>query len=180
MFALRFAPLLLLATSFVSGIAVVEKRATTADVQSCAIQFYPFYICSCTRSFSGIWGTATDTTITPLISELTAALNTATASLAALGPVSSTKRQSEDDIANSVAGLVIEITQALDILLLDAAFDVKILLAGVDVALHKLLLGLDGVLIGVVSLVAHLLVGVAGVLESLGFTLTIALLGLGL
>jgi hypothetical protein len=51
-------------------------------------------------------GNASDETVTPLINDLTAALDTATASLATLSPVEARKRQSDDDIANLVAGIL--------------------------------------------------------------------------
>ncbi|KAF7333305.1 Sc15 protein [Mycena sanguinolenta] len=181
MFAFRFASLFLLATSFVSGAAVVEKRSSTADIETVLNTLKnstDSILPQITALSSG--GTATDATVTPLITDLTTALNTATASLATLTPVTSTKRQSDDDIANLVAGIVTDIANALDTLLGDASAipDLGTLLSGVDTALDQVLVGLETLLAGVLNLVATLLVDVAGLLRSLAFGLTLASLGL--
>jgi len=181
MFALRFAPLFLFATSFVSGAAVVEKRSSTADIETVFNTLKgstDSILPQITSLVSG--GNATDDTVTPLINDLTAALDTATASLATLTPVSSSKRQSDDDIANLIAGIITDITNALDGLLGDAASipDLGSLLAGVDTSLDQVLVGLETLLAGVLNLVANLLVDVAGLLKSLAFGLTLASLGL--
>jgi hypothetical protein len=44
--------------------------------------------------------------VTPLISQLTTAFNTAQASLGQLSPVESRKRQSDEDVAVLVAGII--------------------------------------------------------------------------
>ncbi|KAJ7912901.1 hypothetical protein B0H13DRAFT_2472452 [Mycena leptocephala] len=188
MFALRFASLFLLSTTFVSasptpaaGVALVDKRATTADIETVfntlkgsTDSILP-QITSLVSS-----GTATDATVTPLINELTAAFDTATASLATLSPVELRKRQSDDDIANLVAGILTDVTNALDGLLGEAASIPALggLLAGVDTSLNQVLLGLEILLAGVLNLVATLLVDVAGLLRSLALGLTLATLGL--
>ncbi|KAJ7250702.1 hypothetical protein C8J57DRAFT_1451690 [Mycena rebaudengoi] len=184
MFALRFASLFLLSTTFVSASPtpngdLVEKRASTADIQtvfttlkSTTDSILP-QIADLASS-----GTATDETVTPLINDLTTALNTATDSLGALPALS--KRQSDDDVANLVAGIVIDITNVLDGLLGSASTIPALggLLAGVDVALNQVLFGLERLLAGVLNLVATLLVDVANLLRSLAFGLTLASLGL--
>ncbi|TDL20465.1 hypothetical protein BD410DRAFT_725859 [Rickenella mellea] len=104
-------------------------------------------------------GTATDDTVTPLINDLTAALDTATASLGALDATSILKkRQSSDDIANLVAGIITDITNALDSLLGTASTIPALggLLAGVDTSLNQVLKGLEQLLAGVLNLVANL------------------------
>ncbi|ESK91183.1 sc15 protein [Moniliophthora roreri MCA 2997] len=125
-------------------------------------------------------GNASDETVTPLFNQLTTALDTATASLAELEPSSSRKRQSDDDIANLVAGIVTDITNALSGLTAQAAAipTLGVLLAGVDTSLAQVLSGLEILLAGVLRLVANLLVDVAALLRSLAFGLTLAALGL--
>ncbi|KAJ7704846.1 hypothetical protein B0H17DRAFT_1126482 [Mycena rosella] len=188
MFALRFTSLFLLATSFVSasptplaGLTAVEKRASTADIEtvfntlkSSTDSILP----QITALVSG--GNATDDTVTPLINDLTGALDTATASLAALPATTSSKRQSDDDIANLVAGIITDVTNALDGLLGTASTIPALggLLAGVDTSLNQVLIGLETLLAGVLTLVANLLVDVAGLLKSLALGLTLATLGL--
>ncbi|KAF7364578.1 Sc15 protein [Mycena venus] len=166
---------------FVSGAAVVEKRSSTADIESVLNTLKSStdtILPQITALTSG--GTASDATVTPLISDLTAALDTASASLATLSPVESRKRQSDDDIANLVAGIVTDVANALDGLLSEASTipDLGTLLAGVDTSLNQVLVGLETLLAGVLNLVATLLVDVAGLLRSLALGLTLASLGL--
>ncbi|KAJ7581189.1 hypothetical protein C8J56DRAFT_1015903 [Mycena floridula] len=127
-------------------------------------------------------GNATDDTVTPIINDLTSALDNATSALAALTPSTrrSLKRQSDDDIANLVAGIVTDIANALDTLLADTSTipALSTLLAGVDTSLNQVLKGLETLLAGVLNLVANLLVDVAALLRSLAFGLTLASLGL--
>ncbi|KAJ7819298.1 hypothetical protein B0H13DRAFT_2378472 [Mycena leptocephala] len=169
MFALRFASLFLLSTTFVSasptpaaGVALVDKRSTTADIETVfntlkgsTDSILP-QITSLVSS-----GTATDATVTPLINELTAAFDTATASLATLSPVELRKRQSDDDIANLVAGIL---TVRRDQRARRAPRRSRSipalggLLAGVDTSLNQVLLGLEILLAGVLNLVATLYV----------------------
>jgi hypothetical protein len=123
-------------------------------------------------------GNASDDTVTPLINDLTAAFDTATASLATLSPVEARKRQSDDDIADLVAGIltvrsftcliikahcsycVWDVAGALGGLLADASSIPALggLLAGVDTSLNQVLLGLEVLLAGVLKLVANLYV----------------------
>ncbi|KAK7006409.1 Sc15 protein [Favolaschia claudopus] len=182
MFALRFAPLFLFATSFVSGAAVVHKRSSTADIETVfnTLKSSTDSILPQINSLVA-GGTASDATVTPLINDLTAALDTATASLASLDPVGeSSKRQSDDEIANLVAGILTDITNALDGLLGEAASipTLGVLLAGIDTSLNQVLRGLEQLLAGVLRLVANLLVDVANLLRSLALGLTLATLGL--
>ncbi|KAJ7723621.1 hypothetical protein DFH07DRAFT_855672 [Mycena maculata] len=184
MFALRFVSLFLLSANIASasptvnpaGATAVEKRASTADIETVfnTLKSSTDTILPQITAL-GSSGTATDTSVTPLISELTAALNTATASLAALPTTETKKRQTEDDIAILAAGLVTDIANTFN------GFPVPgldVLLVEVDVALNELLVGLDTLLVGVSVLVAGLLSGVAGVLDGLGLGLVLGLLGL--
>ncbi|KAK7000314.1 Sc15 protein [Favolaschia claudopus] len=199
MFALRFAPLFLFAASFVSGAAVeqrspagivadadkpiwvTEKRSSTADVEA-VLNTLKGSTDSILPQIDALvsGGTASDATVTPLINELTSALDTASASLGGLSPVSSRKRQSDDDIANLVAGILTDVTNTLDGLLGEAASIPALggLLAGVDTSLNQVLVGLETLLAGVLRLVANLLVDVANLLRSLALGLTLATLGL--
>ncbi|KAJ6530956.1 hypothetical protein DFH09DRAFT_934025 [Mycena vulgaris] len=189
MFALRFTSLFLLATSFVSaipapapaGAAIVEKRASTADIVT-VFNTLKGSTDSILPQITGLvsGGNATDATVTPLINDLTAAFDIATASLAALPPTDAAKRQSDDDVATLVAGILTDVTNALDGLLGTASTIPALggLLAGVDVSLNQVLKGLETLLAGVLTLVANLLVDVAGLLRSLALGLTLASLGL--
>ncbi|KAJ7183787.1 hypothetical protein C8R46DRAFT_1209927 [Mycena filopes] len=179
MFALRFASLFLLGTSLASAV-VIDTRASTADVETVfnTLKSSTDSILPQIDSLvSG--GTATDDTVTPLIAELTAALDTATASLGTLA-LGGLKRQSDDDVANLVAGIISDITKTLDGLLGTASTIPALggLLAGVDTSLNQVLLGLEILLAGVLNLVANLLVDVAGLLRSLALGLTLGTLGL--
>ncbi|KAJ7768578.1 hypothetical protein DFH07DRAFT_1007767 [Mycena maculata] len=184
MFTLRFVSLFLLSATLASagptvspaGATAVEKGASTASVETVfnTLKGSTGTILPKITAL-GSSGTASDTSVTPLISELTAAINTASASLAALPTTETQKRQSEDDIAILAAGLVTDIANTFN------GFPVPgldVLLVEVDVALNELLVGLDVLLVGVSVLVSGLLVGVAGVLEGLGLGLVLGLLGL--
>ncbi|KAJ7439111.1 hypothetical protein FB451DRAFT_1447434 [Mycena latifolia] len=187
MLALRFTSLFLLASTFVAASPAaplpgsVEKRASTADIQT-VLTTLQTSTGSILPQIDAVVanGTATDATVTPLINELTAALDTATASLAALPATTGSKRQSDDDIANLVAGIITDIANALEGLLGTATTIPGLggLLAGVDTSLNQVLVGLETLLAGVLNLVANLLVDVAGLLRSLALGLTLATLGL--
>ncbi|KAJ6479106.1 hypothetical protein C8R45DRAFT_359077 [Mycena sanguinolenta] len=182
MFALRFAPLFLFATSFVSGAAVVEKRSTAADVET-VLNTLKSSTDSILPQITALTsaGTATDATITPLINDLTTALDTATSSLGALTPVPVLSGLlSEAAVASLIAGIVTDVAQALDTIPTDASAipDLSSLLGGVDTALSQVLSGLETLLAGVLALVSVLLADVAGLLNSLGLGLTLGLLGL--
>ncbi|KAJ7172813.1 hypothetical protein C8R43DRAFT_874035 [Mycena crocata] len=188
MFALRFASLFLLAASFVSasptpaaGLVAVEKRASTADVQAVFNTLKDStdtILPQINALVSG--GTATDDTVTPLIKELTSAVYVATASLNGMQvDFDIARRQSDDEIAILVAGIVTDITNALDGLAGSAASIPALtgLLTGLDSSLHEVLLGLETLLAGVLNLVANLLVDVAALLRSLALGLTLTALG---
>ncbi|KAJ7676741.1 hypothetical protein DFH06DRAFT_976328 [Mycena polygramma] len=167
MFALRFASVFLLAVTLASaspastpaGLAVVDKRASTAAVQTVFTKLK-----SSTDSILPqidalvTGGKASEATVTPLIGELTTALNTATVSLSSLPP--SFKRQTEDEVATLIAGIITEISTTLSGLSGSAAAIPAIgtLIIPIDVALQELLVGLDVVLTGVVTLVSGLCV----------------------
>ncbi|KAK7052953.1 hypothetical protein VNI00_004273 [Paramarasmius palmivorus] len=121
-------------------------------------------------------GNATEDNLTPLFTQLTTALDTATASLGDLEPSSSRKRQSDDDIANLVAGIVTDISDSVSGITDVAA--IAALFPGLDASLAQVLKGLETLLAGVLNLVATLLVDVAALLRRLAFGLTLAALGL--
>ncbi|THU84133.1 hypothetical protein K435DRAFT_688171, partial [Dendrothele bispora CBS 962.96] len=130
-------------------------------------------------------GKVTEDSVTPLIGQLTVALNNTVDDLAnipASEPESgSSKRQSDDDTANLVAGIVTDITNTLNGLLSSAASIPTLsnaLLSGVGVFLNQALVGLETLLAGVFNLIATLLVYVVGLLRSLAFGLVLASLGL--
>ncbi|KAJ3740560.1 hypothetical protein DFH05DRAFT_1581627 [Lentinula detonsa] len=187
MFFSRFFAVFFLFASFgivtsVPSNAAVQKRQDTADIETILNTLKSSTDSILPQITSvGQSGNASDTTVTPLINELNTALNTATSSLAALQTSSrKARRQSDDDIATLVAGILTDIADSLSTLLDDAAAipDLGSLLTGVDAALDEVLKGLEILLAGVLTLVADLLVDVAGLLSSLAFGLTLASLGL--
>jgi len=110
----------------------------------------------------------------PPIESLIAALNTAKTSLAKLPKSSVSKRQSSDELASLVAGIVNAIVQVVATLVADLSIIPLLagLLLGVDAALAEVLLGLGIVLKGVLTLVAALLINVATLLKDIAFDLT--------
>lgn len=100
---------------------------------------------------------ANDATVTPLITQLTTAIDAASASLAALPPSSrrSVKRDAVDDVAFIVAGIVRDISIVLDELLghRGTILTLDVLLATVDVSLHQLLSDVELLLAGVLKVV---------------------------
>ena len=104
-------------------------------------------------------GNVSDDSVTPSINEITSVLGTAASSLSGLSASSSkVKRQSDDDIANLVAGIITDLTETLDGLLASASSipDLGSLLSGIDSSLNQVLVGLETLLAGVLELVANL------------------------
>ncbi|KAJ7865023.1 hypothetical protein B0H14DRAFT_2735057 [Mycena olivaceomarginata] len=168
MLALRFAPILLLATSFVAAIpapagANVAKRSSTADVVNVFNTLKGSTDSILPRINSLVSsGTASDATVTPLISQLTTAFNTAQA-----------KRQSDEDVAVLVAGIVTAVPPHIPAL--------PGLIVQIDIARQELLIGLDVILAGVLTLVGGLYAFRGRrLLKSLGLGLVLLLLSLGL
>ncbi|KAF8060252.1 hypothetical protein FPV67DRAFT_337241 [Lyophyllum atratum] len=193
MFAGRVASLFLFSLTFtaVSGTptpkdavtpALVKRVGTSSDVQAVFTTLKTStdsILPQIDSLVSG--GTATDATVTPLIRQLTSALDTATSSLTGIqGPVSTNGGPSEDEIAALVAGIVSEIAKTLSGLQGLSAVIPSLgpLLAGVNFSLNQVLLGLGILLDGVLTLVATLLASVAGLLRSLGLGLLLGSLGL--
>ncbi|PVF97294.1 hypothetical protein CPB86DRAFT_707364 [Serendipita vermifera] len=122
--------------------------------------------------------------LTPLFADLTGSLDTAAASLATINPVtlarSLASRQTNDELANLIAGIVNDIADALQGLVARLATIPLLagLLAGVDTSLNQVLLGLGILLQGVLRLVANLLSNVAQLLRNLAFGLSLGTLGL--
>ncbi|KAG9097944.1 hypothetical protein FS749_005047 [Ceratobasidium sp. UAMH 11750] len=121
---------------------------------------------------------ATLANVTPLINQLTTTLDGSAADLGKLAPSSLRKRQSDDEIAQIVAGIVSDIATVLDALLGELGSSIiGTLLNGVDASLNQVLLGLSILLQGVLLLVANLLVNVAQLLRNLAFGLSLGTLG---
>ncbi|KAJ7717859.1 hypothetical protein B0H16DRAFT_1475837 [Mycena metata] len=184
MFALRAVSLFFLAATLataspVAAPAAVDKRASTAAVQSVltTLQSNTNTILPQLNALSTS-GTASEANVTPLIGQLTSAINTATSSLSSLP--ASNKRQTEDEVATVVAGIITEIGTTLNVLPIEAIPGLETLIVAVDVALEELLVGLDVVIAGVITLVSGLLVTVSVLLDSVGLGLVLGLLGLGL
>ncbi|THU85733.1 hypothetical protein K435DRAFT_763928 [Dendrothele bispora CBS 962.96] len=125
-------------------------------------------------------GNATDAEVTPLIGQLNDALNGASDNLGNIPALGLRKRQSDQDTANQVASIVTDITNSLNGIHGHPGHisTLTVLLASVDVALHRLLIAVDILLVGVLKLVAVLLVDVAKLLRGLAFTLTLTILAL--
>ncbi|KAJ7580784.1 hypothetical protein C8J56DRAFT_270700 [Mycena floridula] len=116
-------------------------------------------------------GTASDETAGPLVDQLTSALGLATTSLSQVNGADESSAQTSalvlpivSNIANGVAPLQGHVKPER--------------FHGLDFALAALLKGLEGVIAGVLKLLAVLLFDVAIVLKKLAFTLTLAALGL--
>lgn len=92
--------------------------------------------------------------MTPLFNTLVGHINDATASVTALEPTQ--KRQSPDAVAALVATILTDLTITLDGLLtqLSGVPAIGGLFGGLDTALNQLLKGLEGLLAGVLNLVA--------------------------
>ncbi|KAI5119276.1 hypothetical protein M0805_008057 [Coniferiporia weirii] len=157
-----------------------EKRSSAASVQTVltTLQSSTNSILPQINALSTN-GKASDSTALPLINELVSALNTAQSSLAVVNAGGSLleKRQSTDEVATLVAGIVSDITLSLNgivgvLPILDS------ILVDVDVALSEVLTGVEIAVDGVLTLVAGLLGGVVGILESLTLGLVLGLLGL--
>ncbi|KAJ6487076.1 hypothetical protein C8R47DRAFT_1127673 [Mycena vitilis] len=182
MFALRFASLFLLAATLASaspvpaGLVVVDKRAQTAGLNTVFTKLK-----SSTDSILPqidalvSSGRANQATMTPLIGKLATAINTATTSVSSL-PISS-KRQTEDEVVTLLAGIVSEIFTTLQGVA-DSAAAIPGLPIPVDTALAELLVALDVVAFGLVTLVAGILTSLAVLLPQIGLGSVAAILGL--
>ncbi|KAF5347862.1 hypothetical protein D9758_013816 [Tetrapyrgos nigripes] len=123
-------------------------------------------------------------TLSPLIGDLTEALDNAADDLSrihASGKVDDkAKRQSNDNTANLIATIVRDITFTLDSVVVTANQlpVVGPLFNRVDKSLNRVLFGVGSLVQGVLKLVANLLFNVTGILGSLGLGLTLGALGL--
>ncbi|KAJ7624494.1 hypothetical protein FB45DRAFT_1060781 [Roridomyces roridus] len=115
--------------------------------------------------------------ISPLIKELTFALDTAAAASAGLPLAAAAEKEV---IALLVAGVLTDISKTLDGLLFKALFipNIWILLAEVDASINGFLIKVDIVVVGVVELISGFVIGVEGLLKGLAFKLTCGKLGL--
>jgi hypothetical protein len=94
--------------------------------------------------------------VTAMVTQLTLASTELTA-LKAVGGLTGLKRQSTDDIASLVAGIVTDVTSAVSLLGGSAGTSlVGALLPGLDSALSNLLTDVELLLAGVLTLVAGL------------------------
>ncbi|KAJ7506086.1 hypothetical protein B0H11DRAFT_2272328 [Mycena galericulata] len=176
MFALRVAFLFVLAATLATASPVVNKRQSTASVTDIltTLQGSTGTILPQISSLSSS-GTASDTTVAPLLAELTSALGIATASLSSLP--ASTKRQSEDEVASAFAGVISEFATTFNGVSFIPGFGTLII--PVDTALAELLVALDVVLFGIDTLIAGVLLSVTILLEEVGLSLVVSTLGLG-
>ena len=99
--------------------------------------------------------------MTPYFTDLTGSLNTAATSIAAIPAVSLPAllaRQTGDELADLLSGIINDIVDAVQGLVgnLEGIALLAGLLAGVDVALNQVLIGLGILLKGVLNLVAQL------------------------
>ncbi|THH11594.1 hypothetical protein EW145_g558 [Phellinidium pouzarii] len=123
-------------------------------------------------------GNTSDTTVTPLINQLVETFSTARDSLLALntGTVSTTKRQSANDIANLSGNIIEEVAQALKGLAATTVPSLSLLLSSVDIILDEFLVALEIDLSGVLTLISSIFVGISALLYSVGLPLTALLL----
>ncbi|KAJ6527752.1 hypothetical protein B0H19DRAFT_540640 [Mycena capillaripes] len=186
MFA-RFASLFLLSATFVSAIPTpantdLVRGAAPTDVHIVLITLKSTTddILPQIHDFVST-GNVTDAIITPLVTQLTVAIQTASSALAAL-PVDAVINSESDKAAIGVLVAKI-ITNVITVpgalATVSPITTLEPLLASVDAALKQLLVGLVSLVPGVLSLVAKLLGDVVGLL-ALGslFSLTRSLLGL--
>ncbi|KAJ7501945.1 hypothetical protein B0H11DRAFT_1954576 [Mycena galericulata] len=183
MFAPRFASILLLCASLISAgpSVAVTKRASNAEVNTILNTLSSSTTAPLNQISSLLSSdTLSDATVTPPVHEINAALNTATASLAALPGLS--KRQTSADIANYVTDDVVDIVEVLEAFLTSPSTipSSAKLLASVDTALSQVLSGVDKAVPGTLKVVGEALGGETFVpnLQAVGFTKTLALLGL--
>ncbi|KAL0058972.1 hypothetical protein AAF712_014309 [Marasmius tenuissimus] len=133
-------------------------------------------------------GTADDFNFPPLINKLLANIDRAARALSMLKVSETRKRQTDDEIANLVAGIVKSIATTMQPLAQLATSDrigvsisnsvLRRLLNDIDDSLAQALQRLNGVLVGVLGRVANLLTDLATILRNLGLGLTIGALGL--
>ncbi|KII83726.1 hypothetical protein PLICRDRAFT_180074 [Plicaturopsis crispa FD-325 SS-3] len=164
---------------FTTSAIPATKRATPADVED-VLNTLQSSTGSITPQIDALVASnqANSENIAPLVSQLTSALNTASASLTALDKRSLIEGRQVDNnaVASTVAGVVSSISTSVSPV---AAFPgVVVLLPGLDLALSVVLKDVEHLLAGVLKLVAVLLVDVGGLLKSLAFTLTLLALGL--
>jgi len=170
MFASRFFVLALGAVSIFASPVSVQKRdvtdvlAVATTLQNSAATILP-QIQSLVSS-----GTASDANLTPLIAQLTTAVNTAQTSFGSLSPVSDASDEDNARVANVLGPVIREIIIVLNSVE-HLVPDVARLLISLNIAINALVRGLDRVLIGAVILVDHILNDVSGLLVGLGFTL---------
>lgn len=94
--------------------------------------------------------------ITPLFETLISQVNEATDAVTSLEPIGTEKRQTPDAVATLVATILTDVTTGLDGVLTQLSGIPAIggLFSGLDAALNQLLKGLEGLLAGVLNLVA--------------------------
>ncbi|KAF8601262.1 hypothetical protein BDV93DRAFT_545940 [Ceratobasidium sp. AG-I] len=131
------------------------------------------------RQLSASNTTTQEDAVAPLTG-ITTALNKAAASLTTIPASELLKRQTGDELADPLSGIINDIVDALQGLV-DNLGDIALLaglLTGIDVALNQVLIGLGILLKGVLNLVAQLLVNIAALLRNLAFGLSLGTLGL--
>jgi len=191
MFASRIVSVALFFSTFglsIASPAALAERASPADVQGvlATLKGHTDTILPQIDALSAS-GTANEDNVTPLVTQLTTAIDAATGSLTALSVVprgtAFFKRQSDDDVAQTLAGIITDITTSFDGLNNSGFKSEKfpglvILLKLLDISLSKLLFSVELLLAGVLKLVAKLLVDVAILLKNLSFALVLSALEL--
>ncbi|KAF9002959.1 hypothetical protein BDQ17DRAFT_1326327 [Cyathus striatus] len=183
MFFSRVASLTVLALGVISAAAtpaVVKKREDVSDVLAVVntLKASTSAIIPQIDALAASDSTTQDQ-VSPVFTNLVAALNTASTSLNGLqGKVDTSSGGSPSDVANSIAPVYTEITTSLDNFKKHKPqFGFLFITFGIDAALNKVLIGLELVVAGVLKLVGVLLFAVGGLLQGLGFVLTFATLG---
>jgi len=184
MFFSKVTTLLLAGFTAVSALpSVAVKRSSITDVEAVITQLGTDVAPILAQmNATALAGGVTIDSATPLFNQLTAAFDTATASLGGLSPVALAKRQADDTsvVAAELAAIIDDVLAAVSNLVADLQGLplLDVLLAGLDTSLNQVLLGLDILLQGVLNLVAKLLVNVAALLSDLALDLSLATLGL--
>ncbi|TRM65045.1 hypothetical protein BD626DRAFT_490721 [Schizophyllum amplum] len=126
-------------------------------------------------------GSATSDEVLPLVQQLLDSINTANAGLEeAKGKPHGGHPPNKDDLAKLIAEILGDIVKTLDLVLLKLGLIIPglaPLLISIDIALSKILSGVEFLLAGVLKLVAGLLAGLSGLLYKLSFGLLLAALG---
>ncbi|KAF8917159.1 hypothetical protein CPB85DRAFT_1250302 [Mucidula mucida] len=187
MFFTRYATAFLLSAAFVSAAPTPAKRldlSVQVDVEA-EVQTVLSTLKATTDSvlpqITAIVGNVSEDVITPLLTQVVDALNTATSALGAIEvPVSADVTVNGDSVAQVLGGIITDVSDTLapvidEVLAIPA---VKDLIQGtINPLLNTVLTTVDGLLPGVLPVVVGLVGQVTGLLSSLGLGSVVGTLG---